>query len=170
MTSRTIVPVVLKATFTLSGVYLLNELINWRKQGQAENATIDVPSDLTDKEEWSSKPGSAIPLAKSPYTNASSYLLSPIDPASAGSSLSSFRSYGPFNEPQRNVIIAQNQTRIKYSGYENKANTNLTWPSSNSSNQTSCSCKEINRGIDYRTRDTEKMGIGIEPGSTLFFK
>lgn len=162
-------PIAVKTSVVIASAYLLSELISWRRAHHEEVGTTETLSDVTHQSNYESAPGAAVPLSKVPYTKPANYTSAPIDPNNLPTAE---WSYGPYNDPRRNVVYAPNMARIQYSGMSNKADTNLLWPrgnpdATNSGAHTSCACKT--KGTPSKDK-TSKMGVGEEPGNTLFFK
>lgn len=170
------IPIAVKASVTVGSMYLLSELISWNRDQHEESGTVETFSDVTHESAWESAPGAAIPLAKVPYSKPATYVSSPIDPTNLPVSA---RTYGPYNDPRRNVVYSSNMARIQYSGAENKADTNLMWPrgggggagaSISKPPKSECGCSDRGSTLLRRKKETVKMGVGEEPGNTLFFK
>lgn len=169
-------PIAVKTSVVVAGAFLLSELISWRRAHHEEVGTVETLSDVAPQSNYESAPGAAVPLSKVPYTKPATYTSAPIDPNNLPTAE---WSYGPYNDPRRNVVYNPNMARIQYSGMTNKADTNLLWPSGDAttgtekkeSKRSSCGCKGGHDLCKCSGKEkTVKLGVGVKPGNTLFFK
>lgn len=155
-----------------SSIYLVLSTFwpdNNNQQSSLEMVTHETAMSSTAASNWRSTSGTGVPLNKSPYAKMSQYTSSTVDPTNG---LSHFNRFGPNNNPQR-YYEQFNGTRLIYSGFENKADTNLMYPrtgvttTTNFKKKSSC-CSSSSASTCCSSRCA--IGIGVNPDKTKFFK